>query len=178
MSKKILSNTRKFLLAMFIALSLVIMVSLPFVYAASAEIADVSAQSSGSPLNLQASSSFKGGLAHNYCSNHPTRCSNSVWGMWDIPNYRPAATYSFEAWIPLNGLPADATVKYYVSGYTGYSHWTPVINQENYANVWVWLGSEYATGSGYLGQVTLYNTCYGVNCTYTEVWWDNVKYSW
>ena len=177
MSKRFLSNIQQLLLATFVAL-LTAMVSLPFAYAATAEIYDVSAQSSGNPLVLQSSSNFKGGLAHKHCSKHATQCPNQVWGMWDLPSYRTAATYSFEAWIPLNGMPIDTGVKYYVGGYTGYNHWTSVINQENHANVWVSLSSEYASGSGYLGQVTLYNTCYA-NCSMQgEVWWDNVKYSW
>jgi len=95
------------------------------------------------------------------------------WGKWKVYSYEPATSYFWWVWIPYNLGNLDAVVSYQVNG-AGQS-FTKVVNQESYADTWVYLGgiSGDNTGNTYLG-----NYCVGgYTCDPNyEVWWDNAMY--
>ena len=117
----------------------------------------------------------RGNHADRYCPKSTTNCPNSAWGMWDLPDNEPTGTYRYKVWIPQQGTPYDATVRYYIVGY-GSSH-TKTVNQESYADEWVDLGTRYSRGANLDGRVTLANTNCVTGCVYGEIWWDDLEYS-
>lgn len=108
-----------------------------------------------------------------YYSGHTA----SAWGKWSCTGPTTSSTqYKWYAWIPLNYGYTDAAVSYYVRNTE--EQFSITVNQENYADEWVFLG--WAFGDGYIpwAYTFLDNDCVtGWGCNqYYEVWWDDTKY--
>lgn len=95
------------------------------------------------------------------------------WGRWGILLGEPTTTYYWWVWIPANGGPWDATVKYTISGTP--SSTSINVNQNAWANQWVYLGP---TNTNANGSIYMDNACVpGANCVNTyQVWWDDIMY--
>lgn len=94
-------------------------------------------------------------------------------GYWYVNSGEPSGQYAWWAYIPQNGGSYDAVVDYEIKSPTGP---TTVVNQENYANTWVYLGSiSNGTSSTY---VRMNNSCVGgYTCDWTrQVWWDDLLF--
>jgi len=86
------------------------------------------------------------------------------------------ADYYWYVWIPYNSGSNDAAVRYYVRN-TG-EFFSIICNQENHANVWVWLGTAEGTGNPSSSYTSMANYCVsGYSCnSMLQVWWDDVYY--
>lgn len=98
-------------------------------------------------------------------------------GTWSSTGSTTSSTnYKWSVWIPLNGDYTDAAVSYYVRN--SEEEFTITVNQENHADVWVFLGWAYGTGYIPWSYINMENNCvYGYGCNqYYQVWWDDAKY--
>ncbi|MFZ3151674.1 MAG: hypothetical protein WA116_08335 [Anaerolineaceae bacterium] len=101
----------------------------------------------------------------------------SAWGKWSCTGATTDSTwYKWYVWIPLNYEYTDAAVSYYVRN--SEEEYTITVNQENYANAWVFLGWAYGTGYIPWAYTFMDNGCVnGWGCNqYYQVWWDDAKY--
>lgn len=92
-------------------------------------------------------------------------------GSWFVNSGEPSGQYHWWAYIPLNGGTYDAIIDYQLKP----TSVTKVINQENYANTWVYLGTISGNSSSY---VRMDNGCVGGQaCDWTrQVWWDDLLF--
>jgi hypothetical protein len=127
------------------------------------------------PIPYQTSIGRSGG-AHKYLLNAPPdyEYRSAKWrsyGSTTINTY-----YKWYVWIPLNGGYYDAGVRYYVRNTQDSFYVT--VNQENWANVWVYLGEAWGNGDPTYSYTQLNNNCAsGYACDLQhDVWWDDAKY--
>lgn len=94
-----------------------------------------------------------------------------VYGQWTL-SVSGSPTY-YWVWIPRNGGSLDATVKYRVASVYLDPSFFLTVNQEYYADRWVYLGFTDQQGS----YVKLPNKCAASYCDPNmQVWWDDVMY--
>ncbi len=93
-------------------------------------------------------------------------------GNWYVNSGEPSGTYYWWAYIPYNLGQSDAIIDYQLKP----SGPTTVVNQESYANYWVYLGNFSGTSSAY---AKMDNNCVGgYSCDWTrQVWWDGMLFS-
>ncbi len=157
MKKRILVS--RILIAIFVALVIASFISLP-AYAVIVYLEEGSSQWAGYG-NLW-DFSYTGG--NGYSS-----------GRWRVYSWEPATTYWWWVWIPSNGGSYDAVVNYTV--YSGSSDsLTKTVNQQSYANQWVYMDRGLNGNSG--GNIFMDNSCVpGWGCSWNyQVWWDDVMY--
>ncbi len=106
---------------------------------------------------------------HAYQYLQDTYAHNSAsYGRWSVNSGEPSGQYYWWAYIPQNAGALDAIIDYH-------GNITKVVNQESYANTWVYLGSNSGNSSAY---VDMDNSCVsGYICDWTrQVWWDDVLF--
>jgi len=109
----------------------------------------------------------RGGHAYQYLVKSASSVNST--GKWFTQAGTHNPTY-FWVWLPLNGGSLDASVKYQVTDVYGSSFYITV-NQESYADQWVYLGYTNNVGSF----VKLPNTCGVSSCgSNMQVWWDDM----
>lgn len=91
-------------------------------------------------------------------------------GLWKVNSGEPSGQYYWWAYIPQNGGNLDAIIDYEKPASA-----PVVVNQENYANTWVYLGTISGNSSSY---VSMNNGCVGGQaCDWTrQVWWDDLLF--
>lgn len=97
--------------------------------------------------------------------------NSSSYGNWFVNSGEPSGQYNWWAYIPQNAGNLDAIIDYQLKP----TSVTKVVNQENYANTWVYLGAISGNSSSY---VRMDNGCVGgYTCDWTrQVWWDDLLF--
>ena len=116
-------------------------------------------------------STGQNGHAYQYLQYDGNNNNPSI-GYWYVNSNEPSGTYYWWAYVPLNGGNLDAIIDYELKP----SGPTKVVNQESYANYWVYLGNFSGTSSAY---AKMKNDCVGgYTCDWTrQVWWDGMLFS-
>jgi hypothetical protein len=96
------------------------------------------------------------------------------WGRWLVQPSRPPSSVNltFWAWIPMNGLPNDAVVKYYIC--TTDCNVYKVVDQESVVG-WTLLGTRNGNDTSSLWLDNYCVSGWACNAGY-QVWWDDMQY--
>ncbi|MFZ3152029.1 MAG: hypothetical protein WA116_10165 [Anaerolineaceae bacterium] len=125
---------------------------------------------------LPTSTIGRGGSSHQSVLYIPNATSLYT-GKWSSFGATTSYTqYKWYVYIPYNEGAFDAMVNYYVSNDS--ETFSVTVNQENYGDVWVFLGWAAGNGTPSLSYTSMNNKCVpGGGCeTYYQVWWDDARY--
>lgn len=95
-------------------------------------------------------------------------------GKWKVNSTTPTTRVWWWAWIPQNGGSWDAYVQYQMYG-TSSSPTNFNVDQELYANEWVYLGYKDSNSTSYLKMSNSCVTSTACQSNY-QVWWDEAMY--
>jgi hypothetical protein len=111
---------------------------------------------------------------HAYQYLQATGGNTSSWGKWKVSSSTPTTRVWWWAWVPTNAGGRDAYVQYRMYG-TAASSTNFNVDQELYADTWVYLGYKDSNSSSYLRMANSCVTSTKCQSNY-QVWWDQAMY--